>query len=62
MDEAASRPSVPLLCRLNLRHHWRWEYNDDNERFKRCALCGKDDPHVGTDEGGPGSGRPEFQG
>jgi hypothetical protein len=43
---------IPLLCRLNLRHHWYTETNpEDGTRSKRCARCGKDESeHVG---GGP---------
>lgn len=33
----------PLLCRLNLRHHWAWQYNPGGERYRRCTRCGKDD-------------------
>ena len=33
--------SKPLLCRLNLRHHWHAESTDDGRRFRRCTRCGK---------------------
>ena len=44
-----------LLCRLNLHHEWHTELTEDGKRYKRCALCGKDDARVGRGEGGPGS-------
>lgn len=34
----------PLLCRLNLRHHWTWQTNEDGKRFRLCSRCGKDYP------------------
>ena len=44
----------PLLCRLNLRHHWHYETNpEDRTRSRVCARCGKDDPRLGN----PGLGR-----
>lgn len=45
-----------LLCRLNFRHEWHREFTEDGNRYKRCARCGKDHPHVGKGEGGPGAG------
>jgi len=40
---------TPLLCILNLHHHWRFVMNpDDNHRSRVCTRCGKDDPHLGT--------------
>ena len=39
----------PLLCRLNLRHHWHYETNpEDRTRSRVCARCGKDDPRLGN--------------
>jgi hypothetical protein len=38
----------PLLCRLNLRHHWVFARTEDNQRYRRCSRCGKDDPRLGT--------------
>ncbi|WP_193571062.1 hypothetical protein [Leifsonia tongyongensis] len=32
----------PLLCLVNVRHHWRWESTDDVDRYERCSRCGKD--------------------
>ncbi len=35
--------SVPLTCRLNLRHKWRLASTEDGgNRYWSCALCGKD--------------------
>jgi hypothetical protein len=44
--DVTSSPSQfgkPMLCRLNLRHHWKWQYNPTGERYRRCTRCGKDD-------------------
>ena len=39
----------PLLCRLNLRHHWHYVTNpEDRTRSRVCARCGKDDPRLGN--------------
>jgi hypothetical protein len=32
----------PLLCRLNVKHHWAMESTADGGRFRRCTRCGKD--------------------
>ncbi|MEN2741440.1 hypothetical protein ABCS02_26960 [Microbacterium sp. X-17] len=32
----------PLLCRLNLHHHWHLESTPDGGRYMRCTKCGKD--------------------
>lgn len=32
----------PLLCLLNIRHHWETESSPDGERYQRCSRCGKD--------------------
>jgi hypothetical protein len=54
MTDTTATPSIPLLCRLNLRHHWHYETNpEDNHRYRRCARCGKDDPRLGN-SGMPG--------
>ena len=34
--------SKPLLCRLNLRHHWQWQSGPDGDRYERCTKCGED--------------------
>jgi hypothetical protein len=34
--------SKPLLCLLNVRHHWHQEITEDGTRFQRCTKCGKD--------------------
>jgi hypothetical protein len=36
---------MPLMCRLNLGHHWRARRNEDGERFRECTRCGKDEYH-----------------
>jgi len=41
-------PAIPLLCRLNLHHRYHCEYTEDGRRYSRCARCGKDDPHLGS--------------
>lgn len=47
MDDTISIPTRPLVCRLNLRHHWHVEATEDGSRYRRCTRCGKDDPHIG---------------
>ena len=48
MNDTTDRTALPLLCRLNLRHHWHYVTNpEDNHRFRPCARCGKDDPRLG---------------
>jgi hypothetical protein len=39
----------PLLCRLNLHHHWELGATDDGGRYTQCTLCGKirDQQHPG---------------
>ncbi len=44
MTATPTRPSTPLLCRLNLHHRWHTEHNLAGEPYRRCRLCGKDDP------------------
>jgi hypothetical protein len=57
MTDTTATPSIPSLCRLNLRHKWYYETNpEDNHRYRRCARCGKDDPRLGN------SGMPGFAG
>ena len=49
MTDPTATPSIPLLCRLNLRHQWHYETNpEDNHRYRRCSRCGKDDPRLGN--------------
>jgi hypothetical protein len=43
VTSAPSQFAKPMLCRLNLRHHWKWQYNPGGERYRRCTRCGKDD-------------------
>ena len=51
-DTTTVRP--PLLCRLNVRHHWHFEFTEDNQRYSRCARCGKDNPRIGGYSGSVG--------
>jgi hypothetical protein len=48
MSDTTKTATIPLLCRLNLRHHWHWESTDDGRRYRRCRTCGKDDNHMGN--------------
>lgn len=48
MHDPTTRPAIPLLCRLNLHHHYHHEHTEDGHRYSRCAECGKDDPHLGS--------------
>jgi hypothetical protein len=42
-ENAMKHPSArPLLCRLNLRHRWRWASTEDGDRYEHCLRCGKD--------------------
>jgi hypothetical protein len=34
--------SKPLLCLLNVHHHWAPQSTEDGNRYERCAKCGKD--------------------
>lgn len=50
--------SKPLLCLLNIHHHWEGQSSPDGDRYQRCTKCGKDrmDWPWGTVEGGfPGN-------
>ena len=58
MNDTTKTPTIPLLCRLNLRHHWHTEFTEDNQRYARCLRCGKDDPRVGGYGIGGGGGFP----
>jgi hypothetical protein len=44
MTVTTTRSRKPLLCRLNLHHHWLAERSPDGEWYRRCSKCGKDDP------------------
>ena len=44
MTMSLTKPSKPLLCRLNLHHTWITERSPGGEWYRRCAKCGKDDP------------------
>ncbi len=48
MNDTTTTPAIPLLCRLNLHHRYHYEYTEDGRRYSRCARCGKDDPHLGS--------------
>jgi hypothetical protein len=37
-------PSKPLLCRMNVHHHWETARTRDGARFERCARCLKERP------------------
>ena len=52
MDDTTTTPTILLLCRLNLRHHWRRESTDGGQLQMRCSRCVKDNPRLGTG-GGP---------
>jgi hypothetical protein len=56
MDDTTSTPTIPLLCRLNLRHRWHLEFTEDNTRYSRCLRCGKDNPRLGGYGLGGGGG------
>ncbi len=45
--DQAHRQRKPLLCRVNLHHHWKWSTTEDGARYRQCALCGKDHPSTG---------------
>jgi ribosomal protein S14 len=34
--------SKPLLCLLNIRHHWQPQVTEDGGQYERCTKCGKD--------------------
>ncbi len=40
---ATKTSALPLLCQLNLHHHWRWHSTDDGARYRQCVRCDKDD-------------------
>ena len=42
MRDMPTTHTVPLLCRLGLKHHWHWESTEDGQRYECCARCGKD--------------------
>ena len=44
-------PRAPLLCRLNLHHHWHTERTEDGSLYRRCRRCGKDNPSTGSAPG-----------
>jgi hypothetical protein len=45
----------PLMCRLNLHHHWQTSYTEDGGRYTSCALCDKIRGEGGPPEAGIGS-------
>lgn len=45
-------PRKPLLCMLNLRHHYVRDSTEDGELYYVCDRCGKDRPE---NQGGGGS-------
>jgi hypothetical protein len=39
-------PTIPLTCRLNLRHKWQMTSTEDgSNHYWVCAICGKDKPN-----------------
>ena len=37
------KPPRPVMCRLNLHHHWQLESTEDGgNRYWQCDRCGKD--------------------
>ena len=42
VEDVMSRPTKPLLCRTNARHHWEWATTPDGERYIRCGRCLKE--------------------
>lgn len=44
MTQTPGQAAKPLACKLNLHHHWHKEYNPAGESYRRCQVCGKDDP------------------
>ena len=46
MIDTTKTPTVPLLCRLNVHHHWHAESTEDGQRYYRCSRCGKDGNYV----------------
>jgi hypothetical protein len=48
---APVKPARPMMCRLNLHHHWRrYSTEDGSNRYWACDRCGKD---RWSNEGGP---------
>ncbi|EWT03672.1 hypothetical protein N865_09545 [Intrasporangium oryzae NRRL B-24470] len=43
-----SQGRSPLGCRTNLHHVWKGFSTEDGGRYRACARCGKDDPHLGN--------------
>lgn len=37
-----AQKKTPLLCSLNVRHHWHVETSPDGDRYQRCTRCGKE--------------------
>lgn len=47
-----ARPARPMMCRLNLHHHWRrYSTEDGGNRYWACDRCGKD--RLTSEGGGP---------
>ena len=43
VNDTTPTPATPLLCRLNVHHHWHLAFTEDGQRYWRCLRCGKDD-------------------
>ena len=36
----------PMLCILNLRHHWQTELTEDGRPYRKCSRCGKEPKEI----------------
>jgi hypothetical protein len=47
---------VPVLCRMNIHHHWMRHVSDEHIAFELCTRCGKEkDPVLRTREADAGA-------
>ena len=55
-DAVSNVPTVPLTCRLNLRHKWRMVSTDDgSNHYWACAICDRrKSDHMSSLRGGIG--------
>ncbi len=44
MENLSAATRKPLLCRLNLHHHWQTLHAPAGGNYRQCERCGKDDP------------------
>lgn len=54
VSEEREMQGKPLMCRLNVRHRWRWDSTEDGQRYEHCAKCGKDRADFPEDPSGGG--------